>query len=248
MLVHGSLATGPTEWEAQRPLADQGFQLVVPTRRGYHPRSGEVGEDFLVDGEDVASLLGDGAHLVGHSYGGLAAIVAAATRPEAVYSLILAEAPTFDVAAQHPEVTRLRDQLAQLLSRPGSDREFLESFLNAVGTPLEELPPALLDELTDMAASVRRGRAPWSGRVPIDRLVGAGFPIFVVSGNHHPAFTRMCEELARHLAAEHRVVEGAGHEVQMVAGDFNALLLSVWRHARAAGPQPQQLRRQPRVQ
>lgn len=234
MLVHGSLATGPTEWEAQRPLADQGYQLVVPTRRGYPPRSGGVGEDFLLDGEDVAALLGDGAHLVGHSYGGLAAIVAAATRPAAVYSLVLAEAPTFGVAAQHPEVVRLRDQLAQVISRPGSDREFLESFLAAVGTPLEELTPTLLDELTDMAAPVRRGRAPWSGRVPVDRLVGASFPIVVVSGNHHPAFTTMCEELARELDAEHRVVEGAGHEVQMAAGSFNALLLSVWRYARTA--------------
>lgn len=35
VLVHGSLATGTDEWQAQRPLADQGFQLVVFDRRGY---------------------------------------------------------------------------------------------------------------------------------------------------------------------------------------------------------------------
>jgi hypothetical protein len=29
----GSLATGPLEWPGQRPLADEGYQLVVPTRR-----------------------------------------------------------------------------------------------------------------------------------------------------------------------------------------------------------------------
>lgn len=46
VLVHGSLATGPVEWEAQRPLVDEGYQLVVPTRRAYLPHSDSVGEDF----------------------------------------------------------------------------------------------------------------------------------------------------------------------------------------------------------
>ena len=35
VLVHGSLATGAEEWEAQRPLADEGFRLLVLDRRGY---------------------------------------------------------------------------------------------------------------------------------------------------------------------------------------------------------------------
>ena len=35
VLVHGSLATGAEEWEAQRPLADEGFRLLVPDRRGH---------------------------------------------------------------------------------------------------------------------------------------------------------------------------------------------------------------------
>ncbi len=35
VLVHGSLAIGAEEWEAQRPLADEGFRLLVPDRRGY---------------------------------------------------------------------------------------------------------------------------------------------------------------------------------------------------------------------
>ena len=35
VLVHGSLATGLDEWQAQRPLADEGFRLLVLDRRGY---------------------------------------------------------------------------------------------------------------------------------------------------------------------------------------------------------------------
>jgi len=232
VLVHGSLATGPMSWEGQRPLGDEGYQLVVPTRRAY--TSDSVGrEDFVADGEDVAALLGEGAHLVGHSSGALAAMAAAAARPEAVRSLVLAEPPLFSVAAEHPDVARLQEQLKQLLARDQNDREFLEDFLGAVGTPVDELPPDMLDEMTDMVPAFRLGRLPWHGGTPVDRLVAAPFPIMVISGNHHPAFTAMCDALARDLGAQHRVVEGAGHEMQMVAEDFNAALLALWRHTDA---------------
>ena len=91
VLVHGSLATGAEEWEAQRPLAGEGFRLLVPDRRGYGRSPMARGEDFLRDAEDIADLMGDGAHLVGHSYGGLGALFAAARRPEATRSLTLLE-------------------------------------------------------------------------------------------------------------------------------------------------------------
>ena len=51
VLVHGSLATGADEWSAQRPLADDGFKLIVPDRRGYGRSPAADGEDFLVDAD-----------------------------------------------------------------------------------------------------------------------------------------------------------------------------------------------------
>jgi pimeloyl-ACP methyl ester carboxylesterase len=89
VLVHGSLATGAEEWQAQRPLADQGFRLLVLDRRGYGKSPAAQGEDFVRDGQDIADLMGDGAHLVGHSYGGLGVLMAAARRPGATLSLAL---------------------------------------------------------------------------------------------------------------------------------------------------------------
>ena len=35
VLVHGSLAIGAEEWQSQRPLAGEGFRLMVLDRRGY---------------------------------------------------------------------------------------------------------------------------------------------------------------------------------------------------------------------
>ena len=60
VLVHGSLATGSEEWEAQCPLADEGFRLLVPDRRGYGASPAATGEDFLRDADDIAELMGDG--------------------------------------------------------------------------------------------------------------------------------------------------------------------------------------------
>ena len=104
MLVHGSLATGAEEWDAQRPLAEEGFRLLVLDRRGYGGSPAATGEDFLVDADDIAELMGDGAHLVGHSYGGLGVMLAAARRPEATLSLTLLEAPAPAPAVPDPRM------------------------------------------------------------------------------------------------------------------------------------------------
>lgn len=115
---------------------------VVWDRRGYGTSPHAVGEDYLQDGRDAAQLLGDGAHLVGHSYGALAAALAAAQRPESVLSLTLVEPPAFALRPDDPVVAsfvrELRDLAAQ---RDLSDRAFLHAFLRIVGAPLEELPP-----------------------------------------------------------------------------------------------------------
>jgi pimeloyl-ACP methyl ester carboxylesterase len=94
VLVHGSLATSNEEWQAQRPLADEGFRLLVVDRRGYGQSPVVEGEDFLRDADDIAELMDEGAHLVGHSYGGLVVLFAAARRPEATLSLALLEPAT----------------------------------------------------------------------------------------------------------------------------------------------------------
>jgi pimeloyl-ACP methyl ester carboxylesterase len=54
VLVHGSLATAAEEWEAQLPLADEGFRFLAPDRRGYGCSPEADGEDFLRDAEDTA--------------------------------------------------------------------------------------------------------------------------------------------------------------------------------------------------
>lgn len=232
VLVHGSLTTGEENWEGQRPLASAGYRLVVPNRRGYGDSPNAGGEDFLRDGEDIAGLLGDPAHLVGHSYGGLVALVAAHRRPEGVLSLTLIEPPVFGLCSEHPAVASLvveaRDLWAQVEL---TDRQFLEAFLRLVGESPDDVPEEMLDAWTHRIPLVRRSRTPWEAQIPLDRAASSPVPTLVISGDHHPAFNAVCEELTRRLDARSIAIPGAGHEVQMMTEPCNRALLEHWRSA-----------------
>jgi len=89
-------------------LTDEGYRLVVPTRRAEGVGAAGRNEDYVTDAEDVAPLLGDGAHLVGHSYGALVAMLVAAARPDAVRSLTRVAAGDADVALSGRPRTGLR--------------------------------------------------------------------------------------------------------------------------------------------
>lgn len=73
----------------------------MPDRRGYDESPAADGEDFLRDGDDITEVMGDGAHLAGHSYGGLGVMVAAARRPDATRSLVLLEPGAFALGQGH---------------------------------------------------------------------------------------------------------------------------------------------------
>src|SRR5919201_2896196 len=119
VLVHGSVGNGAGTWAAQRPLADR-FTLVVPDRPGSPPNPPVDRVDFEEQAPLVAELLEDGAHLVGHSYGGVISLYAATLRPEAVRSLTVIEPPAFALARGYAEADRLVAELLELWARAGS--------------------------------------------------------------------------------------------------------------------------------
>jgi pimeloyl-ACP methyl ester carboxylesterase len=230
VLVHGSLATGAEEWEARRALADEGFRLTVFDRRGYGGSPAARGEDFIVDAADVAALLGDGAHLVGHSYGGLGALVAAAQRPEATLSLTLLEPPVTSCGLDEPAWSSLVDSLRNLWQdRTLSDHDWVVEFLVAVGSNPSEFPPEFLAEAVASTPLIRNARPPFGAELPLDSVRAAGYPKLVVSGGHHAGFDAMCLDLANRIGADSAVVEGAGHEVQFTGPPLNELLGNLWR-------------------
>lgn len=237
VLLHGSLSYGEEAWEAQLPLASEGYRLVLPDRRGYGRSPRDGGEDYERDAHDVAPLLGDGAHVVGHSYGALSALWTAAVRPEAVRSLTVVEPPAFGLVPDEA-VTDYMAVFRRLFAQTDlTDREFLEQFLLAMQMPPSMITSELLDEWTPGAVALREARPVWEASAPVDVLNAVLFPRLVVSGGHNAAFTAVAEALAGAMGARHAVLAGAGHMVQMLGAPFNEVVAEFWRAAdRAAAP------------
>jgi pimeloyl-ACP methyl ester carboxylesterase len=112
VLVHGSVSNG-SSWSSQAPLAES-VELVVPDRGGYWPNPPRGGTPFPQQAAELAELIEPGTHLVGHSYGGVIAILAAALRVDDVTSLTVLEPPLLHVARGVPAVDELVGGLTAL--------------------------------------------------------------------------------------------------------------------------------------
>jgi pimeloyl-ACP methyl ester carboxylesterase len=223
VLVHGSVLGGPPTWRAQQPLAER-FELVIVERPGFPPGPPVERVDFEDDAALVAEGFAPDDHLVGHSYGGVIALLAAARLPDAVGSLTVIEPPATRVARGDPAVDSFASGAEELWSTgPTHDPEaFLRTFLSAVGSDFD--PPSPLPPWLDQGAqTLIRERLPSGADIPLKELAAASFPKLVVSGAHHAAFDAICDILERELGAERVVLPGHGHSVQRHP-DFNAHL------------------------
>lgn len=232
VLVHGSLATGAEKWQAQRALADEGFRLLVIDRRGYGHSPAAEGEDFLRDAGDIVALMGDGAHLVGHSYGGLGALFAAARSPQTTLSLALLEPATFALGQHDPAARAFVDELRALWDQDLPDDDWVIRFLKAVGSDPDTLPPELLGATVPLVPVLRRGRPMWYSDLPLPEVAAGPFPKLVVSGAHSAGLDAICDDLAARIGASRAVVAGAGHEIQFTGRPINEILLALWRAGR----------------
>lgn len=96
LLIHGSILADAFDRLMEEPILAERFQLISYHRRGYAGSARPSGPVSLaMQAEDAVALLHhlgiDGAHIVGHSYGGAIAMQFALDTPEAVHSLALLE-------------------------------------------------------------------------------------------------------------------------------------------------------------
>src|SRR5204863_8540659 len=80
LFVHGSVVNAELTWAAQKPLADR-FDLVLPNRRGFPPGPDVDRVDFEDEAVWLEQFLEPETHLLGHSYGGVISLLAAAAHP-----------------------------------------------------------------------------------------------------------------------------------------------------------------------
>jgi pimeloyl-ACP methyl ester carboxylesterase len=224
--VHGAITNGPAAWSKQRPLGER-WELVVVTRAGFAPNPPEPRCDFEADAAEVVGLLDEPCHLVGHSYGGLIALLAADQRSDVVQSLTVIEPAVMSLARENLEVEQSIAEHLSLVSTHGDDpREFLAAFTVRLGGDPASVPDPLPDHLRQHVELLIHERYPWEAVIPTAALAAAPFPTLVVSGGHSGMQETMCDALADALgsSAQRAIIQGAGHSVQRTGLAFNDCL------------------------
>lgn len=232
VMVHGSAqgshVGGDRHFSKQEDLAAQGWQVVLPDRPG-HGQSPDPGrpDDADLDGALVAELLGDQAHLVGHSFGGAVALAAAAQRPEAVRSLTLIEPAMQLFAMSDPEVRKMGLKVVSTLFLTRDPVKRLNKFMKIVVMPPE------IREASDSEENAAIGRALRKLKMPNKKTIAKqleivrehGIPLLVVSGSWSDRMQRIGAKVADAGGGRTVIIQSDHHFPQLVSDEFNLLLV-----------------------
>jgi pimeloyl-ACP methyl ester carboxylesterase len=230
ILVHGS---------AQGSSAAKGWQVLVPDRPG-HGQSPDPGrpDDSELDGAWVAEMLGeDGAHLVGHSFGGAVALAAAAQRPDKVLSLTLIEPAMQSIGTDIPAVRRFLFKLMTVMLFSLTAKRRILAFARAVGIP-DSIRGGRSDaELKRMGAGIKALRLP-KKRDIVDHLAyirEQKMPFGLVTGGWNPAIEAIGDRVADLGGGERLVIASPHHFPQSISEEFNEWLDRFMRKAGSRG-------------
>jgi pimeloyl-ACP methyl ester carboxylesterase len=159
--AQGSSVGGDAHFTAQSGFADYGYKVLVPDRPG-HGRSSDPGrpDDAEADADWIVRLLGDSAHLVGHSFGGCCALAAAARRPTTVRSLTLIEPGMQKLASDDPRVRRFGLKLLLTMATSFSAESRAKRFSRLLNIPDEIRGGATREEFKQMRHGIAKLKLP----------------------------------------------------------------------------------------
>ena len=234
--VQGSSTSGASHFAAQQRLAAQGFQLLVPDRPG-HGKSPSPGrpDDVAADAEWAAELLGDSAHLIGHSFGGCVALAAASRRPDAVRSLTLIEPAMLGLAPRDPRVRRVLLRVVGALVFSWSARARMRRIAKILSIPAG-IGATNPEEQARMGKAVRRVVLPKKEMLEqqLAALRERGTPLLVVTGGWSPAFSVVGDTVAALGGGRHVVIRSPHHFPHLISDEFNALFAKLAERAAPA--------------
>ena len=224
LFIHGSVVGADRTWRHQLELSSR-WTLLLADRPGFGASAPLDRGDFEAEAPLFAELLGEGAHLVGHSYGAVIALHAAALRPQAVRSLAVSEPGCMRVAAGNPVVDQAiaHGELLYASASELSPLEFLRAFRGGVGST-HHTPKQLENELAHGAALLVRERPPWESEPPLAALRDAPLLKLVISGGHSPVFEAVCDAVAEGMGARRALVAGRGHTIPLTGAPYNECL------------------------
>jgi pimeloyl-ACP methyl ester carboxylesterase len=230
VLVHGA---GSARWsfDLVRPHLEDSFTVIAIDRRGRGDSSDADSHSVEHEFEDVAAVVrdaGEGALLVGHSYGGLVAAGAAALLP-GLPGLVLYEPPMGGVLADHATIDRW-DRLIWKGDRDLMVREFFRDIAGYDDDEIEELARSPVWERRKAIAPTvpRELRAELAFELSAHGLGRIATPTLMLVGTESPGWA--VRSVAAYTEAlpdvELRRLEGHGHSANISGPELLAAELT----------------------
>jgi pimeloyl-ACP methyl ester carboxylesterase len=213
VFVHGAGSFGAAAWPKQHGMALV-YDALFLRRHGFDAVAEPLESDFQADAGIVLGALADdgrgaaGGHVVAHSQGAIAAMMAAVERPDLVHSLTLVEPACLSLTAELPATAAHRALMQPLFDvrhQLGDDdfqREYLRRAFSA-----HTQGPAPVAPGND-ARRLRLQAPPWEAPLQIV----PGVPTLVLTGGWEPLYEEIAGYL-RETGALHRIAAG-GHRPQ----------------------------------
>ncbi|NOJ60347.1 alpha/beta hydrolase [Arthrobacter sp. 260] len=207
VFVHGSGTFGAAAWPTQHALAST-YDCLFLRRHGFEVGADPLPTDFAADQRIVIEALGEGGHLVAHSQGAIAAMMAAVDRPDLVRSLVLVEPACLSLTTDLPATVAHRALVGELYDRRESlsDEDFLQEFVRLVFST-DARPPSTTEDRR-AARRLRLQSPPWEA--PLD--IVPGVPTLIVTGGWEPLYEEIADYLA--VTGARHVVSPGGHRPQ----------------------------------
>ncbi len=253
LLIHGgaqgNIGGGPATFVHQEALSKMGWRVERVDRPGFGESPFRGPDNMDTDAVFIANMLGDGANLIGHSFGGADALLAAGLRPEAVRALILVEPGLNPLLGSDPSAAsneQLKKSAAtanSVLMDATSPAQYATATVRNFGTDghggpsqavltMQEHPESAASLgcaiLTAHFASAERMQT------AANAIVKAGIPVLVITGGYNPGRDAADEVFARLLHGKYVVVKSPNHFVQQSnPEEFNRVVDAFMRQADA---------------
>jgi pimeloyl-ACP methyl ester carboxylesterase len=247
--VQGGLGGGPESFANQQALSTLGWRLYVADRPGFGQSASRGVDDMEADAVWITDLLGDGSHLIGHSWGGAEALLAAARRPEKVRSLILVEPALHPLLASEEPLKNNEafkaeaGSNARVMLATTTPASYAIAFARTLGASDSD-HAAMNESAVQLAADERlattfgcallaaKMASPPAMVAAAESVRRAGVQVLTISGGWSPTFDAVCATAARLTGGRHAIVAAPNHFPQRAnAGDFNTIVNRFMREA-----------------
>lgn len=251
--VQGGIGGGPSNFQEQRALAYMGWRLELIDRPGFGGSPSRGPDDMEADALLIAGLIGDGCHLIGHSFGGAEALLIAAMRPRAVTSLILIEAALQPLlfggkaTVDQAQAKAAGEVVSKFLYSAKTPAEFALTFASSMGVAEDGEANASVQNIASddgratalgCALLQARGVSPQDMVAAAESVRAAGIPTLVISGGYSAGQTATADAVAAATNGRHVIVPAASHFVQQAnAEEFNLVVDAFMREAEGRGAQ-----------